>query len=77
MRLQAVAVTLSLTVALAYYVYVPLPHAIQEPWKLMLLDATFRTTRHLVRGWGGAEVGDCRCEVVDGLQQVHLQPRWL
>uniref|UniRef100_A0A3Q3X0Z8 Neutral cholesterol ester hydrolase 1 n=1 Tax=Mola mola TaxID=94237 RepID=A0A3Q3X0Z8_MOLML len=49
MRLQAVAVTVSLTVALAYYVYVPLPHAIQEPWKLMLLDATFRTTRHLVR----------------------------
>uniref|UniRef100_A0A3Q4BAY1 Alpha/beta hydrolase fold-3 domain-containing protein n=1 Tax=Mola mola TaxID=94237 RepID=A0A3Q4BAY1_MOLML len=55
MRLQAVAVTVSLTVALAYYVYVPLPHAIQEPWKLMLLDATFRTTRHLAsfKDWLG------------------------
>lgn len=34
--------TLLLTVALAYYVYIPLPRTISEPWKLMVLDATFR-----------------------------------
>lgn len=49
MRLLPVVVTVSLTVALAYYVYIPLPDAIQEPWKLMMLDAGFRTTMHLVR----------------------------
>ncbi|NWW22436.1 NCEH1 hydrolase, partial [Falcunculus frontatus] len=35
----------------AYYVYVPLPGAVSDPWKLMLLDATFRAvqqTCHLI-----------------------------
>lgn len=50
MRLLPVLVTVLLTVTLAYYVYIPLPDAIQEPWKLMLLDSGFRTTMHLVRG---------------------------
>lgn len=50
MRLLPVAASLSLAVAVAYYVYTPLPDAIQEPWKLLLLDAGFRTTIHLVRG---------------------------
>nr|XP_055058153.1 neutral cholesterol ester hydrolase 1a [Misgurnus anguillicaudatus]XP_055058154.1 neutral cholesterol ester hydrolase 1a [Misgurnus anguillicaudatus]XP_055058155.1 neutral cholesterol ester hydrolase 1a [Misgurnus anguillicaudatus] len=31
-----------LTIAVAHYVYIPLPEQISEPWKLMLLDATFR-----------------------------------
>ncbi|XP_028831368.1 neutral cholesterol ester hydrolase 1a [Denticeps clupeoides] len=35
-------VTLLLTAALAYYIYTPLPGSIAEPWKLMLLDASFR-----------------------------------
>lgn len=26
----------------AYYIYIPLPSSVSEPWKLMLLDATFR-----------------------------------
>ena len=50
MKLQSIVVTLLLTVALAYYIYIPaLPDAIQEPWKLMLLDAGFRTFTHVVR----------------------------
>lgn len=59
MRLLPVVVTVSLTVAFAYYVYIPLPDGIQEPWKLMLLDAGFRTTLHLVRpGFsGGVQCG--------------------
>lgn len=32
-------VTVLLTLAAAYYIYKPLPDAIEEPWKLMLLDA--------------------------------------
>ncbi|XP_028290260.1 neutral cholesterol ester hydrolase 1-like [Gouania willdenowi] len=40
MRLRVVgAVLLS---AVAYYVYLPLPSGVSEPWKLMLLDALFR-----------------------------------
>lgn len=42
----------------AYYVYLPLPGAVSDPWKLMLLDATFRAVQQTVRrprtpGWGG------------------------
>ncbi|XP_034015387.1 neutral cholesterol ester hydrolase 1a [Thalassophryne amazonica] len=39
-------VSLLLTVSAAYYIYIPLPDAIQEPWKLILLDAGFRTAMH-------------------------------
>uniref|UniRef100_A0A8I3WJR7 Neutral cholesterol ester hydrolase 1 n=1 Tax=Callithrix jacchus TaxID=9483 RepID=A0A8I3WJR7_CALJA len=36
-------VLLAALVALAaYYIYIPLPSSISDPWKLMLLDATFR-----------------------------------
>ncbi|CAL8311298.1 unnamed protein product [Merluccius merluccius] len=31
----------------AYYVYLPLPAAVSEPWKLMLLDAMFRSCMHV------------------------------
>ncbi|KAM9842706.1 neutral cholesterol ester hydrolase 1a [Aulostomus maculatus] len=47
MRLLPVVVTVFLTLSVAYYIYIPLPDAIQEPWKLMLLDAGFRTAMHL------------------------------
>uniref|UniRef100_A0A3Q3H140 Neutral cholesterol ester hydrolase 1 n=1 Tax=Labrus bergylta TaxID=56723 RepID=A0A3Q3H140_9LABR len=47
MRLLPVVVTVLLTVSVAYYVYIPLPDSIQEQWKLMMLDAGFRTTMHL------------------------------
>ncbi|TNN26681.1 Neutral cholesterol ester hydrolase 1 [Liparis tanakae] len=55
MRLLPVAASLSLAVAVAYYVYTPLPDAIQEPWKLLLLDAGFRTMMHLasLKSWLG------------------------
>ncbi|XP_061820917.1 neutral cholesterol ester hydrolase 1-like [Nerophis lumbriciformis] len=44
MRLRfAGAVLLS---AAAYYVYLPLPSGVGEPWKLMLLDALFRSFFH-------------------------------
>ncbi|XP_034530575.1 neutral cholesterol ester hydrolase 1-like [Notolabrus celidotus] len=47
MRLLPVIFTVSLTLSVAYYVYIPLPDDIQEPWKLMMLDAGFRTTMNL------------------------------
>lgn len=47
MRLRLVgAVLLS---AAAYYVYLPLPSGVSEPWKLMLLDALFRSFMRAVR----------------------------
>ncbi|KAI3367536.1 hypothetical protein L3Q82_026391 [Scortum barcoo] len=57
MRLLPLVVTVSLTVALAYYVYIPLPDAIQEPWKLMMLDAGLRTMMHLasLKDWLGLD----------------------
>lgn len=42
-------VTLILTLSLSYYIYMPLPATVSEPWKLMLVGATFRTATHLVR----------------------------
>lgn len=35
--------------AAAYYVYLPLPPGVSEPWKLMLLDALFRSFMTAVR----------------------------
>nr|XP_046269270.1 neutral cholesterol ester hydrolase 1a [Scatophagus argus] len=57
MRLLPLAVTVLLTAALAYYVYIPMPDAIQEQWKLMLLDAGFRTIMHLttLKDWLGLD----------------------
>ncbi|KAM4695452.1 arylacetamide deacetylase [Discoglossus pictus] len=37
---------LMVTVLVAYYIYLPLPDNIDERWKVMLLDATFRTLGH-------------------------------
>ncbi|MED6254627.1 hypothetical protein ATANTOWER_030517 [Ataeniobius toweri] len=47
MRLKVVVVTVLLVAALSYYIYTPLPDAIQEPWKLMVVDAGFRTAMNL------------------------------
>ncbi|XP_008278326.1 neutral cholesterol ester hydrolase 1a [Stegastes partitus] len=57
MRLLPLVVTVVLTVALAYYIYIPLPDGIQEPWKLMFLDAAFRATMHLasLKHWLGID----------------------
>ncbi|EDL34923.1 arylacetamide deacetylase-like 1, isoform CRA_a [Mus musculus] len=41
MRSSCVLLAALLALA-AYYVYIPLPSAVSDPWKLMLLDATFR-----------------------------------
>lgn len=60
MRPLPVFVTVLLTAALAYYIYIPLPDAIQEPWRLMMLDAALRTTMALVSMDGTVAVGD-RC----------------
>ncbi|KAG7321530.1 hypothetical protein KOW79_014388 [Hemibagrus wyckioides] len=35
------------TLVLSYYIYMPLPASVSEPWKLMLVGATFRTATHL------------------------------
>lgn len=48
MRPLPVFGTVLLTAALAYYIYIPLPDAIQQPWRLMMLDAALRTTMSLV-----------------------------
>lgn len=55
MRLLPAAATLSLTVLVAYYVYTPLPDAIQQPWKLLMLDAGFRAMMQLasLKAWLG------------------------
>lgn len=37
-----------LSVLVAYYIYKPLPDNIEEKWKVMLLDATFRSLGHVV-----------------------------
>uniref|UniRef100_A0A8C6UXV3 Uncharacterized protein n=1 Tax=Neogobius melanostomus TaxID=47308 RepID=A0A8C6UXV3_9GOBI len=47
MRTVLVALTLLSTVS-STYVYLSLPDGIQEPWKLMLLDATYRTVSYFV-----------------------------
>ncbi|XP_056420950.1 arylacetamide deacetylase isoform X2 [Hyla sarda] len=36
-----------LSVLVAYYIYKPLPDNIEEKWKVMLMDATFRSLGHL------------------------------
>jgi len=41
--------TILLSIAAAYYIYLPLPSTISEPWKLMFMDAMIRGTFHLVR----------------------------
>ncbi|XP_059802295.1 neutral cholesterol ester hydrolase 1-like [Hypanus sabinus] len=50
--LGVILIVASLT---AYYVYIPIPNSLSEPWKLMLLDATFRGVQdvcHLVQQLG-------------------------
>ncbi|XP_069831281.1 neutral cholesterol ester hydrolase 1 isoform X1 [Dendropsophus ebraccatus] len=41
------ALLTALTALAAYYVYTPLPGTLNEPWKLMLLGATFRCAQDL------------------------------
>ncbi|KAM3595613.1 uncharacterized protein V6R79_026310 [Siganus canaliculatus] len=57
MRLLPVTVTVLLTLSLAYYVYTPLPDAIQEPWKLMFLDTSVRAVMDLAsfKAWLGID----------------------
>lgn len=71
MRTLPVVVTVLLTAALAYYIYVPLPDAIQEQWRLMTLDAALRTTMHLV-SFRWAQVEFCsRCSTTQLITQMH------
>lgn len=49
MKMRALPTLITaLTAFTAYYVYSPLPSTLSEPWKLMLLDATFRCAQDLV-----------------------------
>lgn len=49
-RMRSSCVVLTALVALAaYYIYIPLPSSVSDPWKLMLLDATFRGAQQAVR----------------------------
>lgn len=56
MRPLVLLITLLLAAALAYYIYVPLPDSVQEPWKLMFLDAVIRTIMHVVRSRLGVKL---------------------
>ncbi|KAK2826501.1 hypothetical protein Q5P01_020715 [Channa striata] len=70
MRLLPAAVTLFLAVGVAYYVYVPLPAGIREPWKLMMVDAVFRTAMQLTslkHRLGLDPYFKCICESTEGL----------
>ncbi|XP_059247520.1 neutral cholesterol ester hydrolase 1 isoform X1 [Mustela nigripes] len=46
MRSSCVLLT-ALVALVAYYIYIPLPSAVSDPWKLMLLDATFRSAQQV------------------------------
>ncbi|XP_048203069.1 neutral cholesterol ester hydrolase 1 [Perognathus longimembris pacificus] len=46
MRSSLVLLTALVALA-AYYIYIPLPSSMSDPWKLMLLDATFRGAQQL------------------------------
>ncbi|ELK13614.1 Arylacetamide deacetylase-like 1 [Pteropus alecto] len=46
MRSSCVVLTALVALA-AYYIYIPLPNSVSDPWKLMLLDATFRSAQQL------------------------------
>ncbi|XP_069847986.1 neutral cholesterol ester hydrolase 1 [Dipodomys merriami] len=46
MRSSLVLLTALVALA-AYYIYIPLPSSVSDPWKLMLLDATFRGAQQL------------------------------
>lgn len=47
MRSSCVLLAALLALA-AYYVYIPLPSTVSDPWKLMLLDSTFRGAQQVV-----------------------------
>ncbi|XP_041828087.1 neutral cholesterol ester hydrolase 1-like [Melanotaenia boesemani] len=57
MGLKPLVVTVLLTLAVAYYIYMPLPDAIEEPWKLMVVDAGFRSVMQLasLKSWLGLD----------------------
>lgn len=41
--------TILLSIAVAYYVYIPLPSNVSEPWKLLFTDAVIRSILDVVR----------------------------
>lgn len=74
MRLRVAGAVL--LAAAAYYVYLPLPTGVCEPWKLMLLDALFRSFMKAVRGGGctgGREEEEGEEENRGGGGQVHVE----
>ncbi|ELK29954.1 Neutral cholesterol ester hydrolase 1 [Myotis davidii] len=52
MRTSCVVLTALVALA-AYYIYIPLPSSLSDPWKLMLLDATFRGAQQVALGYKG------------------------
>ncbi|TRY84969.1 hypothetical protein DNTS_015642 [Danionella cerebrum] len=47
MKRSTVALAVLFSIAAAYYIYLPLPSAISEPWKLMFMDAILRGVMHV------------------------------
>ncbi|XP_076151996.1 neutral cholesterol ester hydrolase 1a [Alosa pseudoharengus] len=65
--------TLLLSLALAYYVYTPMPETISEPWKLMILDTAIRSMMHV--GALFQTLGIChQVHVVRFVQQMQPMP---
>uniref|UniRef100_A0A672GCH2 Neutral cholesterol ester hydrolase 1 n=1 Tax=Salarias fasciatus TaxID=181472 RepID=A0A672GCH2_SALFA len=78
MRLRLAGVVL--LAAAAYYIYLPLPSGVCEPWKLMLLDAVFRPTLLAVRLGLCHRIHllnrlVCLVEDVDARSSATLQPK--
>lgn len=48
-RMRSSCVLLTALVALAaYYIYIPLPSSVSDPWKLMMVDCIFRGAQQVV-----------------------------
>ncbi|CAB1349317.1 unnamed protein product [Coregonus sp. 'balchen'] len=75
MRLKGIFLLLSLGAFTAYYVYQPIPDAIEERWKLMLTDCFFRTLSHLRVVPVSDQHVHVTEELFDGVEVVVYQPK--
>ncbi|XP_041809533.1 neutral cholesterol ester hydrolase 1-like [Chelmon rostratus] len=69
--------TVVFAAAVAYYMYTPMPESIQEPWRLMVLDAGYRSAMHLgsLKAWLG--FGNSVKSIRQSLEGVDDMMRWV
>ncbi|XP_072314178.1 neutral cholesterol ester hydrolase 1a [Eucyclogobius newberryi] len=79
MRWSPLVITSLLAAALSYYVYTPLPDAIEEKWKLMLLDATIRTVMDIaaLMHWLGFGHSILTMRAVSEFMEVDIGPEFV